>query len=416
MDPPAFDDLPAVDDLVENGSVAKDVLGLPIRNFTFLPRYISIRPPGWLLEYWMRTDPRLTYRDIKARMTAPVAEKPRDNTLNMRREREARGPLALSCWTTRRGRIARVEVERVERWSPDMVSYNCTMEIEYSESTSEDPNSRPVQLRAKTLGGGDPAAAHGPAYPLDIFLDADHGHLHMPSERVAATIDLFYSLSHRARELEFRSWHFLPTEDLPPSWKPKAVFFYHSEINPPDASAYASSYASGHHLPLQPNNNGNAHDEAPIEQPSVVPTMYISDWQGQVTNTVGNGSGDAGNDNAGFSDKKIVEGYDDDAQVLPPPLGPTRGAQVSKKGNRNGRRKNGISKAGGSNSGTVVRRSSGRTSTSMTSAFLRTVLNVDEDHVETADDDQTVLEKEEEIANMDADFDAEMRVDVGTIH
>lgn len=52
----------------------------------------------------------------------------------------------------------------------------------------------------------------------------------------------------------------------------------------------------------------------------------------------------------------------------------------------------------------------------MTSAFLRTVLNVDEDHVETADDDQTVLEKEEEIANMDADFDAEMRVDVGTIH
>ena len=58
----------------------------------------------------MRTDRRLSYRDIKARMTAPMAEKPRENTLNMRREREARGPLALSCWTTKRGNIARVEV------------------------------------------------------------------------------------------------------------------------------------------------------------------------------------------------------------------------------------------------------------------------------------------------------------------
>lgn len=198
--------------LIENGKVVEDADGFPIRDFPFLPRYISVKVSGWLLEYWMRTDTRLTYRDIKARMAVQASELPLDNTLNMRREREARTPLKLSCLTTRRGQIARKEVERVESWTPDQVSYNTTMDIEYKPVEGK---MVPYRLRSKALISAEPRY-----YPLDTFLD--EGEIHEPGPRVKETIALFYQLSDTATAMDLSSWEDLPLEYLPKSWRPRS--------------------------------------------------------------------------------------------------------------------------------------------------------------------------------------------------
>ncbi|KAL2010416.1 hypothetical protein VTN00DRAFT_6223 [Thermoascus crustaceus] len=208
LDPPSQEQQMPITDLVEDGMVVKDANGTPLRNFTFLPRYISVRPPGWLLEYWMRTDSRLTYRDIKARMT--TSDLPSDNVLNMRREREARSSLGLSCWATRRGTIARVEVERVERWTPDQIAHNTTMVVEYTDPTSDGAKRVPLRLRAKTLIPAQPVY-----FPLDTFLE--NGRPHIPSRRIARAIDLFYRLSETALERQLDTWQQLDPSELP--WK-----------------------------------------------------------------------------------------------------------------------------------------------------------------------------------------------------
>ena len=227
-EPPQPAVLPELGVLVENGEEVKDDEGHPIRNFSFLPRYISMNPPGWLLEYWMRTDERLTYKDILARMTGPVADRPKENTLNMRRQREVREPLALSGWDTPQGKITRVDLERVERWTPDQIRHNTTMLIEYY-------NGQPVHLKAKTQDG----EAH--YCPLITFLNVrDHEgyfQLHNPSNRVLKAVELFENLSNKARELGLQSWHSLPEEHLPERWKPKE-----NDL----VQIYAGDYFPGH--------------------------------------------------------------------------------------------------------------------------------------------------------------------------
>ncbi|EFR00723.1 hypothetical protein MGYG_03728 [Nannizzia gypsea CBS 118893] len=182
-----------------------------IRDFPFLPQYISVRAAGWLLEYWMRTDSRLTYRDIKARMTAAPADIPSDNALNMRREREARSPLGLSCWTTRRGSITKAEVERVERLSQPQISLNTTTTIEYATSGGSGEQV-PRYLLMKRLDGGPPHR-----YPLDTFLDGKQGP-HVPGQRIESTIQLLYQLQDYANALEEDDWRSLAPEYLPETW------------------------------------------------------------------------------------------------------------------------------------------------------------------------------------------------------
>lgn len=207
--------LPALEHLVEYGRVVKDSKGDPIRNFVFLPRYISVRPPAWLIEYWLRTDPRLTYKDLKARMAVDPSLQPKDNAINMRREREVRGPLGLSCWTARLSdeHIARVEVERIERWSLDQVRYNTTMIVEYLPAFPKTNGDIPFRLRSKSLvPGGRPQY-----YPLTTFLD--HRHMFVPSRRILRTQSLFWSLRDRAKELGLRTWQLLPDDEIPEHWK-----------------------------------------------------------------------------------------------------------------------------------------------------------------------------------------------------
>lgn len=214
LDPLPYRELRPVENLVENGRVVLDDLGAPIRNFPFLPRYISVHPPGWLLEFWLRTDGRLSYKDIRARMTAPVHMRPKDNTLNMRRERDVRVPLGLSCWNNRRGLIARIEVERAERWTLDQLNFNTTMDIVYWSPSPEHPLPLPRCLRSKTLTRMEEPRY----YRLDTFLGYHRPHI--PSERVLNTVGLFNDLSERARELSLPSWRYLPAGHLPLTWKP----------------------------------------------------------------------------------------------------------------------------------------------------------------------------------------------------
>ncbi|GIK00462.1 hypothetical protein Aspvir_004487 [Aspergillus viridinutans] len=212
LEVPSFDDLPPLKNLVENGQVVKDRDGRPLRAFPFLPRYISIRPAAWLLEYWMRTDPRLTYRDIKARMVVPAAQLPRENSLNMRRERQCRTPLALSCWSSHRRTVGKVEVERVARWSLDQIRYNTTMEIEYARGPGPGDQRTAMRLRSRTLAGGAPAY-----HPLGLFLDGEE--VHVPSQRICEALSLFWQLSERASRLRLGSWRLLPADELPETWR-----------------------------------------------------------------------------------------------------------------------------------------------------------------------------------------------------
>ncbi|KAB8078397.1 hypothetical protein BDV29DRAFT_166297 [Aspergillus leporis] len=159
----------------------------------------------------MRTDPRLTYRDIRARMSAPAHLKPAENALNMRRERDARRPLHLSCWTYRRGapgRMTKIDIERVEHWSFDQIRYNTTMDIVYADGG----RGQAFQLADRAF-----ADAVSTTYPLDYFLNMGRGE--MPSDRILAAQGLFFRLSERARALGLTSWRLLPDTEHPESFR-----------------------------------------------------------------------------------------------------------------------------------------------------------------------------------------------------
>ncbi|WEW56608.1 hypothetical protein PRK78_002056 [Emydomyces testavorans] len=205
LEPPEQSHSEPVGHLMENGRPVLDFQGNPVRNFPFLPRYISVKPTGWLIEFWMRSDTRLTYRDIKARMPVAKAELPSDNVLNMRRERDARKPLGLSCWTARRGGVTRAEIERVELLSPENVAYNtalkvrCDLQPPVLESRSFYPHATPQY------------------YPFDTFLDGSK-QLHTPGRRLDDSIQLLFELQVLTTDLGVDDWRKLPESKLPEWW------------------------------------------------------------------------------------------------------------------------------------------------------------------------------------------------------
>ncbi|OJD10201.1 hypothetical protein AJ78_08690 [Emergomyces pasteurianus Ep9510] len=211
LDPPSERSTTIIPNLVENGLEVKGYDGVVIRDFPFLPRYISTRPLAWQLEYWMRLDSRMTYRDIKARMTVRKEILPNDNSLNMRREREARAPLGLSCWTTRRGGVTRTEIERVDKLSLDQVLLNTTMDVLYYDDPVKGRTAVPKCLRARTLTGASPAY-----YPCDMFLVNER--LHVPGPRLAEALALHEQLLEVVAHSDVNDWRELPRDMLPRSW------------------------------------------------------------------------------------------------------------------------------------------------------------------------------------------------------
>lgn len=183
LEPPRTESFvsPKVSHLVEGGEAVKDQDGGYIRDFWFLPRYISKSPPAWLLEFWMRTDSRLSLRDIKARMAAPKSELPSDRALMNLRERGARRPLGLSCWSAT-GSKSKAELERVARLSYDQISFNTTMRIEYSRNT----DAIPIYLVDRSF---DPSTAR--RFPLDKFLVG--GQRHVPGAHIKSVIEQLFN-------------------------------------------------------------------------------------------------------------------------------------------------------------------------------------------------------------------------------
>ncbi|KLJ12963.1 hypothetical protein EMPG_12062 [Blastomyces silverae] len=160
LDPPTAPITTPIPNLVENGQEVKDYDGAVIRNFPFLPRYISKRPLAWQLEYWMRLDSRLTYRDIKARMT---------------------------------------------------VRLNTTMDVEYSDKSADGRAAVPERLRARNLAGTPPAC-----YSWDMFLV--NNQFHVPSTRLAEALALHEQLLEAVANSNINNWRELPRDQLPPSW------------------------------------------------------------------------------------------------------------------------------------------------------------------------------------------------------
>lgn len=218
-----------------------DYTGRPMRDFPFLPRFISNKVPAWLLEYWMRTDSRLTYRDIKGRMIRGEKPLPTDNALNMRRERDARTPLQLSCWTTRRGIVTKAEVERASNLNADQVAYNTTMDIEYGIKGGV---KQPIALRSKSL-----RLSASRFYPLDTYISFE-AQPHIPSARLTEAIDMLYHLQDIALSLgmDIGDWRLIPSHYLPAPWVQKSMKL---RKNPANLEGHDASPASQEPEPLE---------------------------------------------------------------------------------------------------------------------------------------------------------------------
>ncbi|PGH08598.1 hypothetical protein GX51_01118 [Blastomyces parvus] len=250
LDPPTAPPTTPIPPLVENGQEVKDCSGEVIRDYPFLPRYISSEPLAWQLEYWMRLDSRLRYQDIKARMTVAKANLPSNNSLNMRRKREARTPLGLSCWTVRRETIARTEIELVEKLSREQVQLNTTMDVEYSDKPADGGAAVPIRLRARNLVGTPPAC-----YPWDMFL-VNH-RFHVPSTRLAEALALHEQLLEMVANSNVNSWRELPPNQLARFWGRRGG-------NNRRAEATAPNDASGEAAPHQVQGTGGQARPSPV--------------------------------------------------------------------------------------------------------------------------------------------------------
>lgn len=143
-------------------------------------------------------------------MTVNKEELPSDNVLNMRRERDARKPLGLSCWTARRGGITRAEIERVEQLSAENVMYNTTFKVR-SDLT-------PPMLESKSLSLG----VTPQYYPAGIFLETGED-CHSAGRRLQDGIHLLYDLQTLAIENDLKDWRELPESKLPGHWMKQKV-------------------------------------------------------------------------------------------------------------------------------------------------------------------------------------------------
>ena len=161
--------------------MARDADGNQIRDFWFLPRQISNDPPSWLLEFWMRSDPRLKYKDIRARMNPRGGDLPSENSLRARRDRFSLDALGLSSWYRRRGPPVKGDLKRVQRWSLDQISLNTTMTVEYSAGS----RGHPIHLIKRTLGPEDTPKR----YPLHTFLE--NGRTHRPQKEMRDSLNAF---------------------------------------------------------------------------------------------------------------------------------------------------------------------------------------------------------------------------------
>jgi hypothetical protein len=120
-----------VPNLVEHGRLVYDAKNEPIRDFTFLPRYLSSNLEPFRYEAYFRMDPRLTHRDLWARMpsTTPDFEPEKVRALGMRITRKVRDRNNARCWKVMGKKPPRRNVELVESLTQEQIELNTTWTV-----------------------------------------------------------------------------------------------------------------------------------------------------------------------------------------------------------------------------------------------------------------------------------------------
>jgi hypothetical protein len=154
-----------VPSLIENGEVVRDSKNRPIRDFPFLPRFLSSKLEPFRYEAYFRMDPRLGYSDLWARM--PSATREFDNAKvkshGMELIRKVRTRNNARCWGARAQKLPRRNVELVEQLTQEQIELNTTWNVTSDgiRQPGQSPTSRPLP-RNYFLAPGENSHTLGP--------------------------------------------------------------------------------------------------------------------------------------------------------------------------------------------------------------------------------------------------------------
>lgn len=223
--------------LKEDGKVVKvdksgklDENGTALRDIEILPRHISLLVPGWLVEAWRRTDPRITYADILDRQTEDAdlgLRKLRKNALQNHSRRQCR--MVLNSWTSyeRRQVPHRTDVQSIESLSYQNIMLNTILNVCPSQQDrltkvrlvrrSQDDSGRfysePLEVTAMNL--------YQTTFPIDHFIlesEVPQDGLHSMDRSMLAAWELTLILQERTRIHGLSHWKHLADRCLPVSW------------------------------------------------------------------------------------------------------------------------------------------------------------------------------------------------------
>lgn len=208
-----------------NGAQVVTRRGAKLRYFKFLPRYISNKIDGALLDFWSRLDPRLEMNDIVMRMESepggwrglPNQKNPKRNKLRMRRDRTFKVVVKLGHWGDSRLFPSRAQATLVDDLDPYQICLNTTMVVDLENGRLLKPVYDDIhceRLRCYRDSG----------LPMDYFLRNVEDSA-IPSLRMLATISLRERLQQLAIAMglgtEVRAYRYLQTRDEPPWWNDK---------------------------------------------------------------------------------------------------------------------------------------------------------------------------------------------------
>jgi hypothetical protein len=155
-----------VPDLMEIGEVVNDSENKPIKDFPFLPRYLSSNLELFRYEAYFRMDPRLTYRDLWPRMpsTTPKFDRKTKTKVGTNFGRQIREHNNAHCWNLRGHQLPRTNVEVVENLTQEQIELNTTWNVTSDgiRQPCQSPISSPLP-RNYFLASGEIGHTLGPA-------------------------------------------------------------------------------------------------------------------------------------------------------------------------------------------------------------------------------------------------------------
>lgn len=219
----------AVQPLMEEGKPVMAQNGNQLRDLPVLPRRISLDVPGWLVEAWRRTDPRINYADILDRQIEDhklKLTKITSNAFQNHCRRECR--MILGLWTSydRRDIPHRTDVEAVEGLTYNNIKLNTILQI--CQDHPDRLNKVSLVKRAQDGCGKyyaeprvfDDTNILDNTFPMDYFVLRSEIStiLHSMDSSMIAAWELSLVLSERASIHGVSHWSKLPKACRPVSW------------------------------------------------------------------------------------------------------------------------------------------------------------------------------------------------------